>query len=299
MALDFYVGTLMRYMTHRYMTSGMHWSIESDSDYVEFHHRKMVTFKKEELQKREVEVFDPNVQAAVGHYWERLNAKLALTGHGPVKWDEAKGRPYNITQPIWEGYSALILWAAYEECPDLTPPKAAPRLWYDDPAWLRLGAEDRVHKFETILFARNWIPIEFPHVFECEPPFDEAPWIGSIFSMKKELALLRELTADKLVDLDAEDLEDSEEEWEGELEADSETDREPGKQGKESSTHSAPVVEAEPYGSEGYEKPPLPQPESDYTPLAHAASYALPILEELVEFACRERLPMVMDFPRE
>ena len=70
---------------------------------------------------------DPTeLEPLVGAWRESLNASLANHISGPLEWREGMAPPYFTDKPAWDGYSALLIWAAHEEHPGSPLPDVAP-----------------------------------------------------------------------------------------------------------------------------------------------------------------------------
>src|SRR4029453_7167218 len=101
------------------------------------------------------------VRRAVAGWSAALSGGLAPPGcwTGRVEWEEGDDPPYFTDRPAWDGYTALLLWAAHAEHPDLPPPPAdVPEAWTDAPAYQRSTVRELKSRFRTILEPQLWLP---------------------------------------------------------------------------------------------------------------------------------------------
>lgn len=105
------------------------------------------------------------VRGAVAAWRDGINRALAPHGCGEIEWSEEDDRPYFTDRPGWEGYSGLLLWAAYAQSPEVSPPFELPKSWADDPVHERVMADDHPARYAAILAANLWLPGDFPFRF--------------------------------------------------------------------------------------------------------------------------------------
>lgn len=132
---------------------------------------------------------------------EVLTTALQPHGVDSIAWDEGDHVPYFTDRPGWEGYSALLVWAAHAEHPDLPMPVEVPESWVDDPAFVRSTTGEFRSRYGTILRAELWLPAEFPFVFEGPTLVSEKGAVGSVFTLKQQLDDLHQQTAASLEEL--------------------------------------------------------------------------------------------------
>jgi hypothetical protein len=123
---------------------------------------------------------------------DRLNAALRDHLGRPLSWNESPDSPYFTNKPDWDGWCALLLWAAYVEHPRVTRPKHIPDRWADDPAYV--SSHDPQGGFQTnfpnlLMDAELWLPAELNLLCETRSPATGRPIvIGSATRLQQELA---------------------------------------------------------------------------------------------------------------
>lgn len=114
---------------------------------------------------------------------------------GAKPWNESMEADYDTDKPDWDGLGAVILWAAYAECSDLSPPTEPGRDWQDDPAFARMANENGGERFNALL--RNcevWLPLDIPGTFEGPLPNEHVVAFGSVPALRRQLESLNEST---------------------------------------------------------------------------------------------------------
>lgn len=139
-----------------------------------------------------------DIQEAVDIWCESLTQGLRPHGVGPVKWSESEAEPYFTDRPSWDGYSGLVLWSAYAQHPELSPPTELPESWVDDIAFRRSTAAEFKSQFQQIQQPQLWLPVDFPFVFDAATLTSDRECIGSTFALKEQLELLHAQTSDHL-----------------------------------------------------------------------------------------------------
>jgi hypothetical protein len=134
------------------------------------------------------------VLLAVSAWKEGMNSGLAPHGFGPIEWSEDEQQPYFTDRPGWEGYSGLLLWAAYSQVERKTPPYAVPEVWAEDAAYQAAIALEKP-RFPAVLMANIWLPGEFEFHFKFPALAGNGEvMIASTGSLLKDL---REMRADE------------------------------------------------------------------------------------------------------
>jgi hypothetical protein len=139
------------------------------------------------------------IREVVLHWCRALSSALATHGVGPIAWSEDDDVPYFTDRPAWPGYTALLVWAAHAEHPNLPLPSSVPDSWLDDPAFQRSIKPEFKTNYGTILDAQLWLPAEFLFVFEFPTLTSEkGSRIGSAFTLRRQLDQLKGKTSEKL-----------------------------------------------------------------------------------------------------
>ena len=183
MALDVYVGPLTLYYAGQWENMGQAEARERG-------------FQYHIVRTRRVDdaVTDPGkIRPALVNWQKLLSDALGSNIAEPLAWDEAF-EDYMTGRPDWEGYGALILWAAYAEHRDLVPP---PRYveFSADPAYKRSTAEDATNYFPHVIRdIEFWLPSAFDFTFKANAPNDDVVAFGSTFTLLANLRALNDMT---------------------------------------------------------------------------------------------------------
>jgi hypothetical protein len=189
-ALDVYVGTLTRLYSGDWENTGQRWARENGVQY-----NTIYAGGQPEPPPGD------EIRKAVADWQRYLSDALQPHGAGPAQWDEGDQMPYFSERPSYTGYGALVVWAAHMEHPDLPMPAETPDSWTDDLAYQRSTAEGFNSRYKTLLLAEQWLPLEFPFVFEAPMPVAEKGRIGSVFTLKRQLDELHETSAPRFAEL--------------------------------------------------------------------------------------------------
>jgi hypothetical protein len=192
MAFDVYVGTMTRFYRRDWENVAQRTAREQGIKYTIIH------------AGGEPEVPPPadDIRQAVAGWRDALSDGLDAHGCGPVTWDEGDDQPYFTDRPTWDGYSAMLIWAAHAEHPDLPVPVEVPESWLANPAFQRSHERDFESRYRKILERQLWLPTDFPFVFDAPTvASDENTRIGSVFTLKRQLDDLWTQTADKIREL--------------------------------------------------------------------------------------------------
>jgi len=127
----------------------------------------------------------------------RDSLSLALEEHleDPLDWDESAAAPHFTAELGWQAYSALLLWAAYAEHPELPRPEAATAEWEADPAYRASNAEGLASHYGQLLYGPElWLPCSFGFTFHAEDVCGDQVTIGSSVALLAELQALNAAT---------------------------------------------------------------------------------------------------------
>jgi hypothetical protein len=205
------------------------------------------------------------IRQAVERWCNALSGELSLRGFGPMEWSETDDQPYFTDRPGWPGYTALLVWAAHAEHPELPCPTNVPQSWLDDPAFLKSAEHGFATQFGTILDAKLWVPTDFPFVLEATAlGSDEKTRIGSVFTLKKQLDVLHGRTFQRFAH--------------------------PTQSSPQSPPPKTPSFLARLFGRKGSDAA------ANGPDLAETAEFSLELFRNLAAKACDHRLPILLDF---
>ena len=234
MALDVYVGPLTLYYAGRWENLAQAYARQQGYQY------NLIRTQNEDDAVRDPEQIRP----AICDWRSLLSDALGDNVPGRLDWDETS-EDYMTGRPGWEGYGALILWAAYAEHPDLVRPAQCTD-YQDDPAYKRSTAADATNHFPHVIRdIEFWLPGDFTFTFKANAPNGDLVTFGSAGTLWANLQALNDMTwrADRATI----------EKW---------GEKAPGKE----------------------------------TPLEDAARYAFSDMYLLAEYACRQHVPMKLDY---
>ena len=123
------------------------------------------------------------------HRWKRdITGHLRKNAGVECDWDEHHGEYFN-EQLTWPAYGALMLWAAYDEHPDLMPPSIDYENWQSDPAYRKV--DPRTARYAQLYDPVSiWLPGPGKFAFVI-PTLEEKDTVAGFTSAL--LAQLREL----------------------------------------------------------------------------------------------------------
>jgi hypothetical protein len=129
----------------------------------------------------------------------RKNLSDALEGSlpEPLDWSEEPGAPYFTDKPAWNGYQGLVLWAAYQEHPELDRPRFIPKGddFGKDPALtasMNTGGKTLYHAL--LSNAQCWLPARFSFVFNAADASGKDVTFASSYALAQELGELNRRT---------------------------------------------------------------------------------------------------------
>jgi len=180
MALDVYVGTLTRYFTGDWETVAQRYARETGME-IQIIRPGMEPGQEPERPEA------AEVEEAVAAWKAYLSEAIKV----PLDWPEGIGPDYHTDRPAWDGYASLLLWAAYDEHPDLERPYGSVTVWDDDPAYRRAVAEGSGTRYYQLLKGQEvWLPAEMEMSFSAGFLNGQAKIYGSVPAL---LASLEEL----------------------------------------------------------------------------------------------------------
>lgn len=214
MGLDIYAGPLTRYYTREWMTIIQKMGAEQGMEVVVVRPGEPIDlpndnpsileriFRKLGL-KKDPPPYEPaddqpshaEVQEMVVLWRDAIVRSLSEHAEGMQPWNESIEADYDTDKPDWDGLASVILWAAYAECPDLTPPTEPTREWQDDPAFKRMDDANGGEHYKALL--RNcevWLPLDIPGTFQGPLPNEHVVEFGSVSMLLQNLEALNEAT---------------------------------------------------------------------------------------------------------
>lgn len=181
MGLDVYVGSLTRYYSGDWLTI------------VQQKFPGQVTVIRPEPAGQE-KAATHDIQAAIKVWQEALTSAIGAT----FSWNESHEAPYFTDKPAWDGYGALVLWAAYEE--NQTPPEerletVTTENWLLDKALLASRERGADSRFPQLLLGPEmWLPIEGQVLFHAPTLTGKQRLIGSCEGLLADLESLNAAT---------------------------------------------------------------------------------------------------------
>jgi hypothetical protein len=176
-AFDVYVGPLARFYRRDWENAGQRWAKSQGITHEVIHVGGDTGAPPPADEMRRL----------VEGWGKALDRSLKPHGIETFAWDESDCAPYFTERPNWDGYSAMLTWAAHEEHPDLPLPVDLPDPWTDDPAYIRSVANNSGTRYRTILEPQVWLPMSFPFVFEAPTLVTDKCCIGSVFTLRQQL----------------------------------------------------------------------------------------------------------------
>ncbi len=142
------------------------------------------------------QVTDPaEVQAAIKAWQDRMREGLKAHLQAPFEWPDTPDSPYFTDKPGWDGYSALVLWAAHDQNPGHPLPAVAPSEWTKDSAYLAAVKEASEGRYSQLIGGPElWLPPSFPFVFQSQDPAGKTVDMGSIPELVEQLHDLNDRT---------------------------------------------------------------------------------------------------------
>jgi hypothetical protein len=187
MGLDVYVGSLTRYYRRDWetiiqqagretgMTVHMVYPNEPDTD--------------DEI------LIEEETRAAVLEWRSSLANEITRYLSDGLSWSEEPGTPYFTDKPAWDGYGALLLWAAYTEHPEISRPSTVIEDWVEDSVLKASQAEDFSSQFPSLMGGVElWLPGQFKIIFKAFDVAGEEMVMGPIAQLQAELIQLNQMT---------------------------------------------------------------------------------------------------------
>lgn len=185
MGLDVYVGSFTRYYAGE-------WEVVTAQAARELGAKFEVVRRDEPPDA----IRDPEkIRPIVIEWRRRLSDSLANFLDRPLDWVEDANAPYFTDKPASDGYQSLLLWAAYEEHPELRIPADLPESISKDMALVLSTSEHYKTHYPALLSdTQIWLPIDFSFVFKAPDCAGREVMIGSSFSLLQQLDDLNKRT---------------------------------------------------------------------------------------------------------
>jgi hypothetical protein len=108
---------------------------------------------------------------------------------------EEPGTPYFTDKPDWDGYGALLLWAAYTEHPEISRPSTKIEDWVEDSVLKASQAEDFSSQFPSLMEGVElWLPGQFKIIFKAYDVAGNEIMMGPTAQLQAELIKLNQMT---------------------------------------------------------------------------------------------------------
>jgi hypothetical protein len=135
------------------------------------------------------------IENAVNAWREAVNAGLDSHLTVPLNWTEGIRPPFFTDKPAWDCYSALLVWAAHDEHPNLPLPAVPPEDWKTDAAVQRSQAEGFVSRYGQLLYGPElWLPGDFAFTFAATDLGGVSVIVGSVNTLLTQLQDLNRRT---------------------------------------------------------------------------------------------------------
>ena len=178
MGLDVYVGSLTRYYSGQWETVVQQWGRQEG-----------VKVDVRRQNDPPDAITDPAEVTTLVEAWRKqLAASLPAEHAVRFDWKEGLDGPYFTDKPAWDCYAALLLWAAYDEHPDVPRAPVAPDDWSTDPAYARSTAPGFRSRYGQLLYdVEMWLPVPFQFTFKAAGPAGKAMGFGSSHTLLDQL----------------------------------------------------------------------------------------------------------------
>ncbi|WP_442511090.1 hypothetical protein SH528x_002755 [Novipirellula sp. SH528] len=182
MAFDIYVGGFSRYFSREWENVVQKYARESGTHY------QMIGPDGPPQAANWDEVAE-----AVTHWKAAINNGLGSSISEAIDWDESPNAPYFTDRPGYEGYGALLVWAAHAER-GTQPPTSYDGEWFSDEAFLECSVPKKGQKYRPIICASTWLPGEFEFSFDFQDLTGEKTHVCANTSLQRSLRDLNENT---------------------------------------------------------------------------------------------------------
>lgn len=181
MGLDIYVGSLSRYYAREWETISQTYAREQGMA-----HQTLYTSQQEKIDQDQIRA------EIIG--WRDAVRNSVTEEPIQLDWDESPEAPYFTDKPDWDGYGALLLWAAYSEHPDLIAPENMSEKWSEDEAFYKSTSMEFRTQYPALMRSDIWVPEELPFSVGTIDLMGNDIVIGSVPKLGSELLELNDKT---------------------------------------------------------------------------------------------------------
>jgi hypothetical protein len=111
-----------------------------------------------------------------------------------LDWTEDSKAPYFTDKPTWDCYADLLLWAAYDEQPQLARPYDHVEEWSKNAGYKLCTADGFRPRYSHLYDVELWLPCPFGFVFKTADVGGNPVLIGSGIALLRQLEDLNRRT---------------------------------------------------------------------------------------------------------
>lgn len=134
------------------------------------------------------------VEQAVASFQQWLKQEMAQHVPGGITWQDSRTGEYFTDRPTWQGYTGLLLLAAYAQQPGMVLPEKTPETWDSDPAFAASVAVQEKCRFPHIMCVDMWLPADFTFWFMALSLTGQKTRYGSTHALYRQLQELNAAT---------------------------------------------------------------------------------------------------------
>ena len=184
MGMDIYAGTLTRYYAQNWKTAAQQFAEENGWGYQRI--------MPEGTSPEEGEALSPAEIQADMEQWRDWLLKALTPEGGEVyaPWLEDNEWPYYTDKPDWDGFGALLLYAAAGKLDEPLPPTVEKGLNFNDHPLIAAMQEQEGKAWSLFSGATCWLPIENGFYFTGPMPNGNQAVIGTSAALRAELEII-------------------------------------------------------------------------------------------------------------
>lgn len=138
---------------------------------------------------------DPEQIRPVVLAWrDSLSAGLKDHLSTSLEWDESSAAQYFTDKPTWDCYGDLLLWAAYDEQPELHRPEQHVADWSTDAAYQLILQQSIPSRYTHLYEVALWLPCDFGFTFKSADVGGAEVLVGSSVALLRQLEELNART---------------------------------------------------------------------------------------------------------